>query len=44
MVCDENGGVIRDSAQVLKGTNLVITPAKGNIKAKVIDCHAYGSQ
>ena len=44
MVCDENGGVIRDSAQVLEGTNLVITPAKGNIKAKVIDCHAYGSQ
>ena len=37
MVCDEKGTVIRDSAQVSEGTNLVITPAKGNIKAKVTE-------
>ena len=35
MVCDENGAVIRDSAQVSEGTNLVISPAKGVIRAQV---------
>ncbi len=35
MVCDENGTVIRDSAQVSNDANLVITPAKGKIYAKV---------
>ncbi len=36
MVRDENGDVVRDSAQVNEGTALLITPAKGSIKAKVI--------
>ena len=36
MVRDENGDVVRDSAQVNEGTSLLITPAKGSIKAKVI--------
>ena len=35
MVCDENGTVIRDSAHVSNDANLVITPAKGKIYAKV---------
>lgn len=36
MVRDENGDVVRDSAQVNEGAALLITPAKGSIKAKVI--------
>ena len=36
MVRDENGNVVRDSAQVNEGAALLITPAKGSIKAKVI--------
>ena len=36
MVRDENGYVVRDSAQVNEGTALLITPSKGSIKAKVI--------
>jgi len=36
MVHDENGDVVRDSAQVNEGAALLITPAKGSIKAKVI--------
>ena len=36
MVCDEKGTVIRDSTQVTVGCELVITPAKGVIKAQVI--------
>ena len=35
MVCDENGAVIRDSAQVNTGQNLKITPAKGVIEVTV---------
>ena len=35
MVCDENGTVIRDSAQVNTGQNLKITPAKGVIEVTV---------
>jgi exodeoxyribonuclease VII large subunit len=35
MVCDENGTVIRDSAQVSTGQNLKITPAKGVIEVTV---------
>ena len=35
MVCDENGAVIRDSAQVSTGQNLKITPAKGVIEVTV---------
>ena len=37
MVCDENGTVIRDSAQVSEGANIIITPAKGSIKARVTE-------
>ena len=36
MVRDENGDVVRDSAQVNEGAALLIIPAKGSIKAKVI--------
>ncbi|MBO7582909.1 MAG: exodeoxyribonuclease VII large subunit [Treponema sp.] len=35
MVCDENGTIIRDSAQVNTGQNLKITPAKGVIEVTV---------
>ena len=35
MVCDENGTVIRDSAQVNTGQNLKIAPAKGVIEVTV---------
>ena len=37
MVCDENGTVIRDSAQVSVGSKLTITPAQGIIKAQVTE-------
>ncbi|MBR6341478.1 MAG: exodeoxyribonuclease VII large subunit [Treponema sp.] len=36
MVCDEEGTVIRSADQVDEGTKLVISPANGVIKAKVI--------
>ena len=35
MVTDENGNIIRASAQVKVGSTLTITPAEGKIKAKV---------
>ena len=37
MVTDKNGQVIRDAAQVSAGDKIEIVPAKGKIKAKVMD-------
>ena len=37
MVKDKNGVIIRDSAQVANGDEIEIVPAKGNIKAKVVE-------
>lgn len=37
MVTDENGNVIRSSSQVAKDSILTITPAEGEIKARVIN-------
>ena len=37
MVTDQNGQVIRDSSQVSAGDTIEIVPAKGKIKAKVMD-------
>ena len=37
MVTDKNGQVIRDSSQVSAGDTIEIVPAKGKIKAKVMD-------